>query len=533
MVVVKILPAKSNKFEGVAYNEKKVSEEKSNLLSQQNFIGLDENSKKEEFVDYLQHQSALNPKVKKPQFHVTVSAKGKDKSFEELKEFGEHYMKEMGYGDNPYLIYKHDDTANNHIHIVSTRVDSDGKKINDSMERVRTQKIINRYYGLDIQKQMEAVLKKVDKYNVTTIAQYKLLLEREFKKVIEKDDNIAVFRSEKKFNIEKEYINKLIVNNLPKTKTFPYKKRAKELRELFLELSQKHTLEELQLVAGKKNIDIAVFKTADGSRNFGYSVIDKKTKTVFKGSQILPLKVLETNKDITRQIENLKELIGELSTPKMTLEELNEELARTGKKVDEKGNVFDLNKEGTDPIFSVKRSTVYQFQYNSILKDINENYRPVSQKDAKILSFLFRVKADDIKLAVDAKDDRMIREREEIANMYNYVIENMMKRPYDTADQLKENGIEIFKLNNDFFIIDKDKSFIGNIDFKDDIKATLEKDQLYTKLDYNSGYEKLPMQHQNIGQMLDSLSYMFQYSDEKEAKKNKKKRRNQNGNISY
>ena len=145
MVVVKILPAKSNTFEGVAYNEKKVSEEKSNLLTAKNFEGCDENSTKEDYVQYLKLQSEKNEKISKPQFHVTVSAKGQDKTFEELKDFGEHYMKEMGYGDNPYLIYKHDDTKNNHIHIVSTRIDKNGKKISDSMERVRSQKIINKY----------------------------------------------------------------------------------------------------------------------------------------------------------------------------------------------------------------------------------------------------------------------------------------------------------------------------------------------------------------------------------------------------
>ncbi len=530
MVVVKILPAHSSAFDGIAYNEKKVSEEKSKLIGQYNFEGLDKNVDDiGKYVEKLKYQSELNPKVKKPQFHVTISAKGKEKTFEELKAFGEHYMKEMGYGDNPYLMYKHNDTPNNHIHIVSTRVDKNGKKIPDSLERVRSQKIINRYYGVDIQKKTESTLKKIDSYNVATVPQYKLLLEREFKKVIEKEKYISIYVSEKKINIEKDYINKLIVKNTPKIKTYPYQNRVKALRKYFVENSMKYSLEEFQAVARKRGIHIEVFKTADGSRNFGYSVIDDKTKTVFKGSQILPLKVLETNKETTKEIENLKKLIGELKIPKMTLEELNEELARTGKRVDEKGNVFILSNDNEKAVFKINRSSIYEFTYNSIVKDINEKYKPVSEKDAKILSFLFRVKADDIKIT--GNDPQAVKDRLEIANMYNYILQNMKDNPFEFSSQLKENGIEIFKLNNEFFIIDTTKKFIGNIEFSDDIKQAIEKDNLYTQLNHSSGYEQLPMEKQDLTQMLDSLSHMFNYSDDKEAKR--KKRRNKDGNISY
>ena len=49
---------------------------------------------------------------------------------EELVNFARRYMNEMGYGQpgQPMLIYAHHDTDNNHIHIITSRVDPHGKK---------------------------------------------------------------------------------------------------------------------------------------------------------------------------------------------------------------------------------------------------------------------------------------------------------------------------------------------------------------------------------------------------------------------
>ena len=57
---------------------------------------------------------------------------------EQLAELAQNYMQKMRYGDQPYIAYKHGDTHNTHIHIVSVCVDEEGRKINDSFEHRRS-----------------------------------------------------------------------------------------------------------------------------------------------------------------------------------------------------------------------------------------------------------------------------------------------------------------------------------------------------------------------------------------------------------
>lgn len=50
-------------------------------------------------------------------------------------------MEALGYGNQPYIVFKHNDITREHIHIVSLRVDSKGRKISDKFEKRRSKKI--------------------------------------------------------------------------------------------------------------------------------------------------------------------------------------------------------------------------------------------------------------------------------------------------------------------------------------------------------------------------------------------------------
>ena len=57
---------------------------------------------------------------------------------EQLTAIGQEYMEKMGYGNQPYIIYRHEDIGRPHIHIVSLRIDEQGKKIKDYKEWQRS-----------------------------------------------------------------------------------------------------------------------------------------------------------------------------------------------------------------------------------------------------------------------------------------------------------------------------------------------------------------------------------------------------------
>ena len=81
-------------------------------------------------------------RTKKTVFHCSLNPHPDEKlSDERLTQIAKEYMEELGYGKQPYIVFKHNDIAREHIHIVSLRVDSQGRKINDKYEGRRSKKI--------------------------------------------------------------------------------------------------------------------------------------------------------------------------------------------------------------------------------------------------------------------------------------------------------------------------------------------------------------------------------------------------------
>lgn len=63
---------------------------------------------------------------------------------EEANNYARDIMKSLGYENQPYIIYKHFDIDRVHYHVVSCRVNLQGKKINDKFEKKRVEKLIFR-----------------------------------------------------------------------------------------------------------------------------------------------------------------------------------------------------------------------------------------------------------------------------------------------------------------------------------------------------------------------------------------------------
>jgi hypothetical protein len=87
-----------------------------------------------------------NTRVQKPGLHISVNLTVLDlvrRGDTGIRIEISNLMKHLGYGNQPYLVYKHADLERVHFHIVSTCINCDtGKKITDSYEKEKTQRFI-------------------------------------------------------------------------------------------------------------------------------------------------------------------------------------------------------------------------------------------------------------------------------------------------------------------------------------------------------------------------------------------------------
>ena len=137
----------------LGYNFKKVEKGEANILLAAELYQSKEGRYTME--DVLADMEALIPKncrTKKMVFHCSLNPHPDEKlSDETLMQLAKEYMEALGYGKQPYIVFKHSDIAREHIHIVSLRVNGEGKKINDKFEKRRSKKItdtLERKFGL-------------------------------------------------------------------------------------------------------------------------------------------------------------------------------------------------------------------------------------------------------------------------------------------------------------------------------------------------------------------------------------------------
>ncbi len=137
----------------LSYNFKKVEKGEANILLAAELYQSKEGRYTME--DVLADMEALIPKncrTKKTVFHCSLNPHPDEKlSDETLTQIVKEYMEALGYGKQPYIVFKHNDIAREHIHIVSLRVDSKGRKISDKFEKRRSKKIteaLERKYDL-------------------------------------------------------------------------------------------------------------------------------------------------------------------------------------------------------------------------------------------------------------------------------------------------------------------------------------------------------------------------------------------------
>ena len=158
-------------FGALAYNQNKVdSEEAKVLFSNRMLLSEDGNFSISECMRSFEMQMPVQLSTKKPILHISINPHPEDVlSDQQLADIAREYMQKLGYGNQPYLVYKHEDIDRHHIHIVCLRVDENGKPLNDKFEHRRSKQItreLEKKYNLHPAERKERTerpeLKKVD-----------------------------------------------------------------------------------------------------------------------------------------------------------------------------------------------------------------------------------------------------------------------------------------------------------------------------------------------------------------------------------
>ena len=286
-------------YPAVGYSTGKVDKNKGELMKAANFGPLQAlgQLRPQDYKNYLKMVSATNKAVKKPQLHVAISGEGKSYDKHELTEIATQWLEKMGYGKQPYLIIFHKDTRNNHVHIVSTRVDKQGKKISDSYEQIKGQQRMNMVMGLDEKHSASADVEKALTYCFGTKAQFMMILERQGYTLREIDSKFQII----KFGRQQGEVDLSLVEERLKNYLFNVDRKT-QLKALFhkyaavysTSLNKERTAYASEFSARLKEkfgIDL-VFHASGDKPPYGYTIIDHATKTVFKGGEIMPLKEL-------------------------------------------------------------------------------------------------------------------------------------------------------------------------------------------------------------------------------------------------
>jgi hypothetical protein len=123
-------------YSALAYNHQKITAGNAKVLFTNNMvepkdgnfsIGICTGS----FEPYL----LANKRTENPVIHISLNPDPKDKlKDEQFAQIAEEYMQKLGYGNQPFVVFKHEDIDRHHIHIVSVKVDETGKMIRDNFQ---------------------------------------------------------------------------------------------------------------------------------------------------------------------------------------------------------------------------------------------------------------------------------------------------------------------------------------------------------------------------------------------------------------
>lgn len=191
-------------YGAIAYNGEKINEARGRLLTTNRIYNdgsgkVDISKAMEGFITFMPPQM----KVEKPVVHISLNPHPEDVLTDtELQDIAREYLEKLGFGNQPYLVFKHEDIDRHHLHIVTINVDENGKRLNRDFLYRRSDRIrreLEQKYGLhpaehknvrlenplrkvdtcvgDVKKQVGNIVKAISgQYHFQTMGEYRALL---------------------------------------------------------------------------------------------------------------------------------------------------------------------------------------------------------------------------------------------------------------------------------------------------------------------------------------------------------------------
>jgi len=320
-------------FGALAYNQIKVDEGQAKVILTNRMIEPRDGNytvgvSMRSFEPYL----AANQKTENPILHISLNPDPKDVlTDDQLSEIAQEYMEKLGYGNQPFIVYKHEDIDRHHLHIVSVRVDENGKKLDHNFEYRKSMEIcrqIEQKYHLipadkkekqpelsikgiaygenNLKNQIAGVIRPLVKtYHFQTMGEYNALLSlyhitlEEIKggtadnmynglvysAIDDKGERIGKGFKSSLFGKSVGY--EALQQRMQQSGEFIKQKRLKDRCKIVLTQAMKSPGNradfEKQLAANGINV---VFRQNDAGRIYGVTFIDHQNKCVLNGSRL-------------------------------------------------------------------------------------------------------------------------------------------------------------------------------------------------------------------------------------------------------
>ena len=443
-MIAKIL-SKASGFSGVQYNENKTDSGKSELLAVLNFEEGMENASMDNFRAYFSAMCEKNDRVKNPQFHAVLSCKGDEFSLDEIKDKAIQWLDLMGYSKQPCLIYGHTDTRNNHVHIVTARVDKDGKWIDDKFERIRSQRALDEIMGMDRKRKAKEQYDILSAYRFQNESQFRLLFEQAGWIVTVNEGGYNLVKGgDTLLSIDKGDVQRQINRNR-ESGSDPARRKQVSAMLYRYKAGLSHT--ELQaLMKSKFGIELVFHEAKGKDKPYGLTIIDHPAKAVYKGGEVIRMERLLQSPDQKEKASACSQLADAVmaADPRITYRKFKEEMRQLGYELDKYGQ---LCVAGTrDAVKRLDEDVLRQLRYNQRLQ-MSRSYVVVSKVEADILGKVLSIDPSDIAVSEGRRKPELVYRYGDLMSRY--------KSGADIGAELKAAGMLIVERQGNAYLIDK------------------------------------------------------------------------------